>query len=109
MKEENTVTKNNLWDGIGKFFVGGIATIIALAFSGWAVSLGWAWYISPLFGVRGISIGEAVGLTFFAMFLNGGRVSDDKKSTLEYCTKMGQGMLVTACILGILWILTYVR
>lgn len=44
-----------------------ILAALCLLFDGWVTTLLWKWFVSPVFGIRTISLYEAVGLGIFIM------------------------------------------
>lgn len=54
-----------------------------MAFSGWALSIVWAWFVSPIFGVPRLSVLQAIGLGMVASYLTRDVPPDSDRDPLE--------------------------
>lgn len=55
------------WLGFGASVI--TAVVIGWLMRGFVLAVAWGWFVSPVFNVRHLSIGEAIGLSLFASIL----------------------------------------
>lgn len=60
-----------------------VLTGYTVAWSGFVLSMCWAWFVVPTFGVREISIPVALGLTLIVRVVVGGKSTKDKTTKDE--------------------------
>lgn len=63
-----------------------LVMLVGIAVQGWAISLTWGWFISPVTQWRAISLAEGVGLAMFASIIRPSSAASFSKSMVENLT-----------------------
>jgi len=69
----------------------GVVMVVGSVFGGWALSIMWGWFIVPLFGLPGLSVPYAIGLSLTLNYLianndTGRNKDEDKTEAAIYAT-----------------------
>lgn len=76
MKDDIAVT---VLDGMLGCMVLAAVLIPSTILNGWVTSTLWGWFIQPVFGLRPITLGEAIGLSLFVSLFRAHRFNQSVK------------------------------
>lgn len=65
---------------VGYVTVGLVALVLGVVFSGYALSVLWSWFASPIFGLAELSVPEAIGVALIVSFLAREQPEENKES-----------------------------
>lgn len=77
-----------------------VGALVAMLVAGYALSVAWTWFIVPL-GVPGLSIPQAIGITFVVAFFKDRKPKDNEKAIVT----IGSEIVSPLLLLGVAWII----
>lgn len=75
--------------GLGTLF----AIVVLTVIRGWSLSILWAWFAVPAFGIAPLSIPMAIGLTMLANLVVASPRNDSDTNGMDATDKMVQGFI----------------
>ena len=89
-----------------------LAVPLTTLLRGWALSVLWAWFVTPFFGIKLLPIGYALGLAILVGYLVPStecqKEDDSLKSTTEkIITVLAKAILAPLLAVGMGWIIRY--
>lgn len=91
----------------GKFMLGFIVTIIGIIVCGFVLSVLWKWFVVATFGVKAITVAQAIGLSVMVKTFRGIKKVEEKFEFEKYVSEIiSYGIVSPFLVLGIGWIIT---
>ena len=85
--------------------------VIGTLMRGWALSILWAWFVAPFFGLPDVSIAQAIGLSAIGQYLIGtndipkrSESDEDKSVTYLMIKGMAQTVVVPLGVVAFGWV-----